>query len=148
LIGRVDQEIFALGHKIKSRSVLIMEITTKELRKTYQELSNDEIEYLVYQETSLTPAAKEVLKEEIERRQLPGEWINIVDEKEGASPCGDQELKVRSVRSSSGPFSYLFNVVAWFVEDFLFSFRQIAFFALWFLLCYVAYLIVNYFIFS
>ena len=126
-----------------------MEITTNELRKAYQELSNDEIEYLVYQETSLTPAAKEVLKEEIERRQLSGEWINIVDEKEGASPCGDQELKVRSVRSSSGPFSNFFNyIVAWFVDEFLFSFRQIAFLALWLLLCYVAYLIVNYFIFT
>lgn len=119
-----------------------MEITTNELRKAYQELSNDEIEYLVYQETSLTPAAKEVLKEEIERRQLSGEWINIVDEKEGASPCGDQKLKVRSVRSSSGPFSNFFNyIVAWFVDEFLFSFRQIAFLALWLLLCYVAFLL-------
>lgn len=118
-----------------------MEITKNELQKTYQELSNDEIEYLVYQETSLTPAAKEALKEEIERRQLSGEWIKIVDEKDGEPPSEDNELEGGAARSPFGLLAPIF-------EALFPSFNQIAFVVVWFLLCYVAYLVVNYFVFS
>jgi hypothetical protein len=41
----------------------------------------------------------------------------------------------------------LLNIVAFFLEDLFPSFNQIAFFALWALLCYLTYLFVNYFIF-
>lgn len=124
-----------------------MQVTKDDLRKTYRKLSNGEIEHLIHHETSFTPTAKEVFKEEIERRRLPGSWASIVDGKGEVSHLGYHERKVDYVEGSPGPLGILGAIAGFFTILFP-TLLEIAFFGVWFLLCYVAYLVVDYFFFS
>ena len=124
-----------------------MQVTKDDLRKTYRKLSNGEIEHLIHHESSFIPAAKEVLKEEVVRRRLPSSWASRVDEKGDVPRSGRYTGQVRSAQNSSGPFAIIGEIFG-----FLFSMfpgpAEIAFFGVWFLLCYIAYLVVDYFFFS
>ena len=124
-----------------------MQVTKDDLRKTYRKLSNGEIEHLIHHETSFTPTAKEVFKEEIERRRLPGSWASIVDGKGEVSHLGYHERKVDYVEGSPGPLGILGAIAGFFTILFP-TLLEIAFFGVWFLLRYVAYLVVDYFFFS
>ncbi len=124
-----------------------MQVTKDDLRKTYRKLSNGEIEHLIHHETSFTPTAKEVFIEEIERRRLPGSWASIVDGKGEVSHLGYHERKVAYVEDSPGPLGILGAIAGFFTMLFP-TLLEIAFFGVWFLLCYIAYLVVDYFFFS
>ena len=121
-----------------------MQVTKDDLRKTYRKLSNGEIEHLIHHESSFLPVAKEVLKEEVVRRRLPSSWASRVDEKGDPPRSGRYTGQVRSAQTSSGPFAIIGVIFGVLLP----GLAEIAFFGVWFLLCYVAYLIVDYFFFS
>ena len=58
-----------------------MQTSKDDLRKTYKSLSNEEIERLIFHESSFTCDALDALKEEVHRRRLPSSWTARVNEK-------------------------------------------------------------------
>jgi len=125
-----------------------VQVTKDDLRKTYRKLSNGEIEHLIHRESSFLPVAKEVLKEEVVRRRLPSSWASRVDEKGDPPRSGRYTGQVKSAQTSSWPFAIIGVLFDFFCGVTLSFLAEIAFLGVWLLLCYIAYLFVNYFFFS
>lgn len=124
-----------------------MQITKDDLRKTYRNLSNDEIERLIFHETSFTSDAIDILKEEVHRRRLPRSWTEQVDEKGGASYLGGRGRSTNYVDTPQEPLS-VSKVIAILLGASLPTLSEIAFIVIWISLCYVIYLLVDFFFFS
>lgn len=119
-----------------------MQITKDDLRKTYRNLSNDEIEHLIFHETSFTSVALEVLKEEVYRRRLPNSWSSRVDEKGGTLHSGGFGRNINQIKTPSEPFSII-NAIALVLGALFPALSEIAFIVIWVLLCYVVYVVVD-----